>query len=173
MRIAILCNDKLGFPALQQLFQHKLAVAVATSDRIPETRLMLEHFCTQSVVPLQVFTKKNFEEKLLLWLDQYKPDLVLVKTFPFRIPSSALGIPKYGFINFHYAPLPEFRGANPLFWMIRNKETSGGVSIHRMDENFDTGDLLLSEKVPLPREATYGMITAQLAFTAASRKSVV
>jgi methionyl-tRNA formyltransferase len=168
MRIAILCNDRLGFPALQQLFQHKLAVAVGTSDRIPETRLMLEHFSTQFGVPLQVFTKKNFEEQLLFWLDQHKPDVVLVKTFPFRIPPSALRIPKYGFINFHYAPLPEFRGSNPLFWMIRNKEISGGVSVHRMDETFDTGEILLSEKVSFQREATYGIIVGQLAFTGAA-----
>ncbi|MBC7863448.1 MAG: hypothetical protein IAF38_10765 [Bacteroidia bacterium] len=168
LRILVLCNDKLGFPALQQLLQHKLVVAVGTSDRIPETRLMLNHFCKQFGVPLQIFSKKDFEAQLLFWLEQYKPDLVLVKTFPFRIPASALAIPKFGFINFHYAPLPEFRGPNPLFWMIRNKETSGGVSVHRMDENFDTGELLLNEKIPIQHEASFGMISTQLAFAGAS-----
>lgn len=163
MRIAILCNDRLGIPALQQLVQSGLVKAAATSDRSPEMMMVMQQMSKQANVPSQIFTRKNFESALLSWLDQHKPDVVFVKTFPFRIPASALAIPRHGFINFHYAPLPQFRGSNPLFWMIRNRAPSAGISVHRMDENYDTGPLLVRHDFPLHPGITFGMLCSQLA----------
>ena len=168
MRIAILCNDRLGFPAIHQLLPHKLIVAVGTTNRVPETKIVLQQLCTLGTIPLQLFSNKNLEESLIGWLEQYQPDLVLVKTFPYKIPASVLTIPKYGFVNFHYAPLPAFRGSNPLFWMIKNGVQEGGVTVHKMDESFDTGDILLQYPVPMTPETNYGLAISQLAATGAA-----
>lgn len=165
IRIAILCNDKLGFPALQHLIQQQLVVAVGTSDRVGETTLLLEKQTASSSIPFEVFEKNNLESKLALWIDIHQPDVVLVKTFPWKIPAAVLSIPKFGFINFHYAPLPAFKGTNPLFWMIRNLESIGGVTVHQMDENLDTGELLITKEVPIYPEASFGMLVGQLAHT--------
>src|ERR1700741_820186 len=104
MRIAVLCNDRLGIPALQQLVQNRLVAAVGTSDRSPEMLALMKQLAAQSGVPYRVFSKKDLEADLTSWMEQCKPDVVLVKTFPFKIPSSVLKLPKHGFINFHYSP---------------------------------------------------------------------
>ncbi len=168
MRIAILCNDRLAFPALQQIMPSGLVMAVGSSNHQSETKLVLQQLCKQNNVPLQGFDKENFETKLTEWLKLYRPDVVLVKTFPYKIPASVLSIPRFGFINFHYAPLPEFRGPNPLFWMIRNRVAKGGVTIHRMNADFDSGDILFEQEVPLSPEHTFGMFVGYLAYTASS-----
>jgi methionyl-tRNA formyltransferase len=168
MRIAILCNDRLGFPAIHQLLPHKLIVAVGTTNRVPETKIVLQQLCSLGTIPLELFSNKNLEESLIAWLERYQPDLVLVKTFPYKIPASVLTIPKYGFVNFHYAPLPAFRGSNPLFWMIKNGVQEGGVTVHRMDESFDTGDILLQYPVMMTPETNYGLAISQLAATGAA-----
>lgn len=165
MKIAILCNDRLGLPAMQYLLQQQqLVVAVGTSDRVSETSLLLEKQCDSVLVPFQVFAKNNLETTLTAWLKLHQPDVVFVKTFPWKIPASVLSIPTGGFINFHYAPLPAFRGSNPLFWMIRNRESSGAVTVHQMDEHLDTGDILFTKEVPIYPEASFGMLIAQLAY---------
>jgi methionyl-tRNA formyltransferase len=163
MRIAILCNDRLGLPALQHLLHQQLVVAVGTSDRVSETALLLEKQCSLASVPFQIFEKNNLETTLDLWLATHQPDVVLVKTFPWKIPAAVLSVPKFGFINFHYAPLPEFRGTNPLFWMIKNQEATGGITVHQMDENLDTGNIILAKEVPIYPEASFGMLIGQLA----------
>jgi methionyl-tRNA formyltransferase len=140
--------------------------AVATTDRSIEMMGIMRLITQQGGVPSKIFSRDNFESDLISWLKQFNPDVVLVKTFPFRIPSSALRIPKYGFINFHYAPLPEYRGSNPLFWMIKNGVTQGGVAIHRMDEEFDTGPILLQQKVDLPVDGSFGLCSTVLGHTA-------
>lgn len=168
MRIALLCNDRLAMPALQQLLQQRLLVAAGCSDRASETTTLIAQAVKTSGTPFQTFDKKNLEATLLAWLDQHKPDVVLVKTFPWKIPAAALSVPKHGFINFHYAPLPGWRGSNPLFWMLRNGIRFGGVTVHRMDPGFDTGPVLLKEQVTVSPETTFGMLTAQLAYAGLS-----
>jgi methionyl-tRNA formyltransferase len=165
MKIAILCNDRLGLPAMQLLFQQQLVVAVGTSDRVSEITMLLEKQCASVLAPFQIFTKNNLESTLGIWLREHQPDVVLIKTFPWKIPASLLSIPQFGFINFHYAPLPQFRGTNPLFWMIRNREPVGGVTVHQIDENLDTGDILFTKEVPIYPEASFGMLIGQLAYT--------
>ncbi|MCW3104204.1 MAG: hypothetical protein JWO09_2644 [Bacteroidetes bacterium] len=164
MRIAILCNDRLALPALSQLAQSGLLAAVGITDRANEVQLLIRQVCAGRKVPVQPFTKENFSANLSAWLMQHQPDVVLVKTFPWRIPAECLSIPKHGFINFHYAPLPEWRGSNPLFWMIRNRAATAGVSVHKMTESFDEGDLLLSQQLSLSPETTFGMLCTQLAY---------
>lgn len=165
MRVAVLCNDRLGLPALQFLAQNRMVQAAATSDRSPEMVAIMQQVSAQAGIPVHVFSKENFEPALLGWLNQHQPDVVLVKTFPFRIPASVLSIPKFGFLNFHYAPLPAFRGSNPLFWMIREGIGDGAVAVHRMDEKFDTGPLLLQQAVQFSPDTTFGMRVTQLGFT--------
>lgn len=167
LRVAVLCNDRLGLPALQQLTQNRLIQAVATTDRSPEMVGIMQLITQQGGVPSTVFSHTNFETALLNWLEEFKPDVVLVKTFPFRIPLSALKLPKFGFVNFHYAPLPEYRGSNPIFWMIKNGVTTGGVAVHRMDEHFDTGPILLQESVTFPPESSFGLCSTLLGHTGA------
>lgn len=167
MRIVVLCNDRLAVPALQVLIQNRLLLAVGIPEQLSEPTQFIQQLCTQSGVPVQLFPRKNFEGTLSAWLQQNQPDVVLVKTFPWKIPAALLQVVKHGFINFHYAPLPEFRGPSPLFWMIRNRVPEIGVSVHKMDATLDTGDVLLQKRVPLSPEMTMGMCTAQLAFMGA------
>lgn len=164
MRIACLCNDRIALPALDQLLAARIVVAIGMPSSVHETQLIVKKRAEICAVPLQQFTRKNFAEEIHTWLDTYKPDVVLVKTFPFKIPASAIGKPKYGFINFHYAPLPEWRGSNPLFWMIRNQVPMGGVTVHQMNEEYDAGPLLLQQPVPLSPDVNFGLFYSQLAF---------
>lgn len=164
MRIAILCNDRIAIPALDQLIAAGLVVAAGMPLRMQENRLVVEHRCKRAGIPLEFFSRQNFEQELTGWLQKYRPDVVLVKTFPYLVPASVLSIPTHGFINFHYAPLPEWRGANPLFWMIRNQEPAGGVTVHEMNERFDEGPVLLQQPVPLTGDTSFGFFYTQLAF---------
>lgn len=167
IRIAILCNDRIALPAVSWLISSGLAVAVAM-PRIKtisnETQMLIEMQCANAGVPFRQFSKRSFGEDLDRWLKEYQPDLVLVKTFPWLIPAELLSRPAYGFVNFHYAPLPDFRGPAPLFWMIRNQVKEGGVTVHQMDAGFDTGPVLLQHRLPISPDLTYGWLVTQLAY---------
>ncbi|RYZ31188.1 MAG: hypothetical protein EOP49_39425 [Sphingobacteriales bacterium] len=167
MKIAILCNDKLAIPAVSQLAAARIVSAVAMPVMSLEARQVLQQVCAQHGVPFYDLTKESLEANLSEMLLQHRPDLVLVKTFPWKIPHSLLSIPRYGFVNFHYAPLPQWAGANPLFWMIRNGATEAGLSVHQMTEAIDCGPLLMQHRFPMEGSITYGMLATRLAMLGA------
>lgn len=164
MRIAILCNDRIALPALDYLIGSGQVVAIAMPDRTSETQTIVRQRCTHGSVPFQLFNKKNLTTDILRWLENYKPDVVFVKTFPWLIPAEALLNPKHGFINFHYAPLPAWRGSNPLFWMLRNRAPHGGVTVHEMNDSYDAGAILLEQSLPIGTNINFGIFYTQLAF---------
>src|SRR5436190_17038049 len=86
------------------------------------------------------------------FLDQFrdlKPDLVIVVAYGQILPQALLDLPRFGCLNVHTSLLPKFRGAAPIQWAILNDERETGVTIMKMDEGLDTGDLLASQSTPV------------------------
>ena len=54
-----------------------------------------------------------------------------------------------GAINFHPALLPRNRGLLPCFWTLANGDREAGVSVHWIDAELDTGDVIASQSVPV------------------------
>ncbi|WP_435358647.1 methionyl-tRNA formyltransferase [Haloarchaeobius sp. DFWS5] len=85
------------------------------------------------------------KEQLSL-VERLKPDYLVSVGYRHIVPPSTLSVPSEGCINVHPALLPYNRGANPNVWSIVDG-TPAGVTIHQMDENLDTGDVLAQEEV--------------------------
>jgi methionyl-tRNA formyltransferase len=73
-------------------------------------------------------------------------DLIISYLFWKKIKSPLLQLPKIGCINFHPAPLPDFRGVNGYSFAIYENLSEWGVSAHFVDEDFDTGDIIKVNK---------------------------
>ena len=82
-------------------------------------------------------------------LDELQPDLIVVTAYGKLLPSYILDYPKYGCINVHASLLPKYRGAAPIQWAIINGEHETGVTIMKMEEGLDTGDMLYTVKTEI------------------------
>ncbi|MGN0017478.1 MAG: methionyl-tRNA formyltransferase [Candidatus Gastranaerophilaceae bacterium] len=100
--------------------------------------------------------------KLLQNLDNLDIDAAVVASFNYKIPKELLSIPKHGFINIHPSLLPKYRGGNPYSTVIINNEHETGVTLHFMDEGFDTGDVILQKKVEISPIETMGTLFNRL-----------
>jgi methionyl-tRNA formyltransferase len=89
------------------------------------------------------------KERLAPLLRACEPDLLLCAFFPWLIPPDALAVPRIGAVNFHPSLLPRYRGPNPIGWTFRNDDPEYGLTLHRMDETFDTGGILAQVRVPV------------------------
>jgi methionyl-tRNA formyltransferase len=86
----------------------------------------------------------------------YRPDLLLVFGFNWRLPPEVLGLPRFGVLNVHPSALPRYRGPSPVLWAVRNGDPSIGITVHRMSETIDAGPVLAqAEGIPLPEEITH------------------
>jgi methionyl-tRNA formyltransferase len=79
-------------------------------------------------------------------------DLYVCYGYPFKIP-----IPpelKYG-LNIHFAFLPQMRGPRPIPWILLDHHDAAGVTIHKLVQDYDAGDILLRERLHLAQDETY------------------
>lgn len=56
---------------------------------------------------------------------------------------------RFGIINLHPAPLPEYRGCNSYSHAIMNGDKSYGVTLHYVDEGIDTGEIISIDHFPI------------------------
>jgi methionyl-tRNA formyltransferase len=82
-------------------------------------------------------------------LKQLRPDLIVVAAYGQILPRPILELPRFGCLNVHTSLLPKYRGAAPIQWAILNDETETGVTIMKMDEGLDTGDILTQQTTPI------------------------
>jgi len=91
------------------------------------------------------------------------PDIVVLVAFGQILPKDIIDSPPLGCINVHPSLLPRYRGAAPMNWALIRGETKTGVSIMRMDEGVDSGDILIQEEIDLQQEETYDRLHDRLA----------
>lgn len=89
-------------------------------------------------------------------------DAIIVVAFGQIIPNEILTMTKYGCINVHASLLPAYRGAAPIQWAVINGDKESGVTIMRMDEGLDTGDMITKVVVPLEEKETGGSLFDRL-----------
>jgi methionyl-tRNA formyltransferase len=85
-----------------------------------------------------------------------KKDIVVSCQYPYKIPSSL--IKSHICVNIHYGILPHYGGMYPVYWQIKNGDTAG-VTIHYVDNEFDTGDIIKTWEMPhhgLTADEVYG-----------------
>ncbi|MCD7739877.1 MAG: methionyl-tRNA formyltransferase [Candidatus Gastranaerophilales bacterium] len=85
-------------------------------------------------------------------------DLGVVASFNKKLPEELLQLTKDGFINLHPSKLPDYRGANPYSHVIINGEEESAITLHYMDENFDTGDIISQYLFNLDLNETMGTL---------------
>lgn len=157
MKIIIFSNHLSSVPIIDYFNTQGLLKAVVSTDKLKAQHTEIENFCNKSNIS---FFKVNRHE-LLTTIKQLfadiQPDIVIMFGFSYRIPADLYEFPIFGFFNVHFSMLPAYQGPDPLFWQMKNGETSGGVSIHKVDSGFDTGAVVLQEPLPFIPGETWGI----------------
>jgi len=120
----------------------------------------IRQICTNQNIPVYCFNDINNEQFIEIVQNELKPDLLLAFTFSQKLKPALYNLAKYA-INMHPSYLPNYRGNNPYFWTISNGETATGVSFHFLNENFDEGDIIAQEEVPILPDDTCGQVIAR------------
>ncbi len=108
------------------------------------------------------------------FLDQLcalKPDLGVVVSYGVIMKPELLALPAKGHLNAHASLLPLYRGAAPIQHALWDGRSETGISIMRIVEALDAGDVLLTEPTPIDPRENAGQLRERLA--ALSGKALV
>lgn len=98
----------------------------------------------------------------LEFLRQVRPDVMVVVAFGQILPREFFAWPPFGSLNVHTSLLPRYRGAAPVVHAILNGEKETGVTVMKLDEGMDTGDVLAQARTPIGPDVTSGELERQL-----------
>ena len=82
-------------------------------------------------------------------LSTVNPDFQLVVAFR-KLPPEVWDGFCYGTWNLHASLLPDLRGAAPIHWALRWGDTRTGLTVFRINNRIDTGDMLCQESLEIP-----------------------
>ncbi len=100
-------------------------------------------------------------------IEAMKPDVIVVVAFGQFLGRRLLAIPPFGCINGHFSLLPKYRGAAPVQAAIAAGDKVAGVTIMRMEEGMDSGDMLLKAIEPICSDDTAVTLMDRLAILGA------
>lgn len=113
---------------------------------------------------IEIFQPESLRESgLNEKIKKINPDLFIVAAYGKILPIAILEIPKLGAINIHASLLPKYRGASPVQCAILSGEKETGITLMRMNEKMDEGDILLKEKIKINENDTTDKMMKKLA----------
>ncbi len=111
---------------------------------------------------LNILQPEKFKnEAFLAELKCLNADVQTVVAFR-MLPEVVWDMPPLGTINVHGSLLPQYRGAAPINWAVINGEEYTGVTTFKLQQEIDTGNILLNDKIKIEETDTAGSVHDKL-----------
>lgn len=160
MNIIFFGTSDFAVPALEGLFRsrHKVLAVVTAADE-KRGRGQKVGFS-----PVKVFAQKNGlpifqpadlrDRNFLRALKEQAADLFAVAAYGRILTKEVLRIPRLYAVNLHGSLLPQYRGAAPVNWAVIHGEKTSGITVFKMNEFMDKGEIILQEETDILQEDT-------------------
>ena len=161
MKVVFCGTPQFAVPALAALLAagHELQLVLTQPDKPVGRKQEMQASAVKQCAlahALRVMqpVKLKLNGALRAELQALAPDVIVVVAYGRILPRWMLDLPRLGCLNVHGSLLPKYRGAAPIQWAIASGERVTGVTIMRLDEGLDTGDVFLSRALPIEPDAT-------------------
>jgi methionyl-tRNA formyltransferase len=138
MKVGVISNNDLCLPLLFFLNNNKAETNLyfGTSPIFEPKREDVLRFCSNYKISCSNQAKKS--ETVSQWANQLDPDLLFVIGHRQKIDIQKTKA-RLGMYNIHFGKLPQYRGSSPVFWQMKNNDSTLGLSIHKLTDEMDAG----------------------------------
>ena len=168
MRVVFMGTPGFAAASLNEIHtnsQHEVVGVVTVADK-PSGRGQkmniseVKKYALEHDLPL-LQPDKLRDEQFIADLKALNADVFVVVAFR-MLPQIVWSIPAKGTFNLHGSLLPQYRGAAPINWAVMNGEEKTGVTTFLINEDIDTGNILLADEVVINENDNVGVIHDQL-----------
>ena len=143
------------------LFAHHIAIDIFSRVFQLNFLYSVKSISKRRNIPL--FSVKNINSKeTLSLLKRLSPEIIISIASPQIFKRDVILSAKHT-LNIHAALLPNNRGMMPSFWAMVKGEPETGVSVHYIDENIDTGDIIIQKKIVIGPHDTLHTLQTKVA----------
>lgn len=147
MKIVYMGTPDFAVPVLRAIAEagHEVGMVITQPDRKRNrgkvTFSPVKNAALELGIPVLQPERLNRDEEAKAKLKEYAPDAFVVTAYGQILSREVLDIPRLGCYNVHASLLPQLRGAAPMQHAILQGLEKTGVTIMKMDEGMDTGDI--------------------------------
>lgn len=153
MRVVFLGTGDFAQPALRGILSagHEVVAAVSQPDRPARRGLKIRPTPIHAAADALGIPHIQTEDVNALDIDSTfgSADIAVVVAFGQKIGRGILDATAHGCINIHASLLPKYRGAAPFQWAIINGDETTGVTVFRLNQRWDAGDILATRETPI------------------------
>lgn len=169
MRIVFMGTPEAAVPTLRRVVEdgHQVVAVWTQPDKpagrgnkvsVPPVKLAAQLLGLTVHQPTKIRT-----EEAKVMFESHDADLAIVVAYGRILPATLLRAPKRGCVNVHFSLLPKYRGAAPVNWAIVNGEEKTGVTTMLIEEELDSGPILLQRETPIGEKETAPELMLRLA----------
>jgi methionyl-tRNA formyltransferase len=158
VRVAMLGYQTWGHRTLEALLASRHEVCLVVTH--PASEHVYESIWADSVEDLarskgiEVFLARRPTPELVDRVAELAPDVMVANNWRTRLPPELFGIPRLGTVNLHDSLLPQFTGFSPVIWSLISGASHTGLTAHLMDDELDTGAILVQRAVEITPTST-------------------
>ena len=153
MRVVSFGFQTWGYRTLQALIDLDHDVVLAVTHPVSEQSYKaiwsasVEALARDHGIPVHITDRVDAET--IDVVKRAEPDVVVVNSWYTWMPPELYNLPPHGTLNLHDSLLPKFTGFSPVLWALISGESEFGLTVHRMDDGLDTGDILIQRSLPI------------------------
>lgn len=167
IKVIFMGSPKFAVESLKKIIESKYkVVAIVTSPDKPAGRRQkitfscIKHFALSLNIP--ILQPKILNSKIFITqLYKYQADIFIVVGFKY-LPENIWKLPPYGTINLHASLLPNYRGPAPINYALINGEKTTGVTTILINNQIDTGNILLQKSLDIDPQDNAGTLHNKL-----------
>ncbi len=160
MKIVLLLTGELGINILSFLSESREEItgAITLKDQDDIFKDKIKSICNHNSI---TYVEVDKNENILPVLQKMESEIVLSVYWPNILKKEVIDLPEIGIINFHLSFIPFNRGSNPNVWPII-EGTPAGVTLHFIDEDIDSGQIICQREVEVSITDTAGSLYEKL-----------
>jgi methionyl-tRNA formyltransferase len=167
-KLIFIGTNNFAAEILEKLIKKNIKIICTITK--PDNKIGRGHKITK--YPVKIISEKHSipcitEEKINSLNSENKikhlvPNLIIMVDYGEKIKKNIINIAKYGIINIHPSILPKLKGPTPIQTAILNGEKETGVSIIKINNKIDSGNILNIMKYKIKENDTYEKLFKKL-----------
>lgn len=155
MRIVFAGTPEFAVPSLRALVRagHEVVGVITRADAPLGRKRVLTPSPVASAAEelgIPVHRANRLDDAATEWVRGLAPELGVIVAYGGLVRPPLLGLPDHGWINLHFSELPRWRGAAPVQRALQAGEQRLGVTVFRLVEALDAGDVLSRDAREVP-----------------------
>lgn len=168
MRIVFAGTPEFAVPSLQSLVEagHQVAGVITREDApLGRKRVLTPSPVAVAAEELGVPVLKanRLDASAVGWASELGAELGVIVAYGGLVREPLLSLPTLGWINLHFSELPRWRGAAPVQRALEAGEQRLGVTVFRLVEALDAGDVLTRDECDFAPGTSAGSALTALA----------